>query len=67
MRFDGQWLECDDGIVRPVIRAEVLAANREWRAVEFLVDTGADRTVMSANVLESLNLERSSEESCDKT
>jgi predicted aspartyl protease len=57
MRFDGQWLECDDGIVRPVIRAEVLAAGHEWRSVEFLVDTGADRTVMSANVLESLNLE----------
>ena len=59
MRFDGQWLECDDGIVRPVIRADVLAADHEWRAVEFLVDTGADRTVMSANILESLNLETS--------
>jgi predicted aspartyl protease len=59
MRFDGQWLEFDDGIVRPVIRAEVFAGDQEWRAVEFLVDTGADRTVMSANVLESLNLETS--------
>ena len=56
MRFDGEWLECDDGIVRPVIRAEVLAGDGTWRSVELLVDTGADRTVISANVLESLDL-----------
>jgi len=56
MRFDGQWLECDDGIVRPVMRAEILAGNGLWRSVELLVDTGADRTVISANVLEALNL-----------
>ncbi len=57
MRFNGQWLQCDDGIVRPVIRAEIFAGDGVWRAVELLVDTGADRTVISANVLESLNLE----------
>ncbi len=56
MRFDGEWLECDDGIVRPVIRAEILAGDGTWRSVELLVDTGADRTVISANVLESLDL-----------
>lgn len=57
MRFDGEWLECDDGIVRPTIRAEMSARGNVWRAVEFLVDTGADRTVISANVLESLDLD----------
>jgi len=56
MRFDGEWLAFDDGIVRPVIRAEILAGDGTWRSVELLVDTGADRTVISANVLESLNL-----------
>ncbi|HEY3246225.1 MAG TPA: aspartyl protease family protein [Phycisphaerae bacterium] len=56
MRFDGEWLACEDGVVRPVIRAEILAAAGAWRAVEFLVDSGADRTVISANVLESLGL-----------
>jgi len=59
MRFDGQWLQCDDDIVRPVIRAEILAGDDVWRALELLVDTGADRTVISANVLESLNLQTS--------
>jgi predicted aspartyl protease len=56
MRFDGEWLDCDDGIIRPVMRAEILTASGNWRAVEFLVDTGADRTVISANVLEMLKL-----------
>jgi predicted aspartyl protease len=57
MRFDGEWLDCDDGITRPVIRAEILTASGNWRAIELLVDTGADRTVISANVLEMLKLE----------
>lgn len=57
MRFNGEWLHCDDGIVRPVIRAEILTGEGSWRAGELLVDTGADRTVLSANILESLNLE----------
>ena len=56
MRFNGEWLQCDDGIVRPIIRAEVEANSGSWRAIELLVDTGADRTVLSANVLESLNV-----------
>jgi predicted aspartyl protease len=56
MRFDAEWLLCDDGIVRPVVRAEIQSGNGHWRALELLIDTGADRTVLSANVLESLNL-----------
>ncbi len=56
MRFNGEWLQCDDGIIRPIIRAEILTGDDIWRAAELLVDTGADRTVLSANVLESLHL-----------
>ena len=56
MRFNGEWLECDDGIVRPVIRGRILASNGAWRTVEFLVDTGADRTVLSASAFRSLGL-----------
>ena len=57
MRFNGEWLQCDDEVVRPIIRAEILAGDGAWRSFELLVDTGADRTVISANVLESLNLD----------
>ena len=55
MRFNGEWLQCDDGVIRPVISAEILDGDDHWRSFELLVDTGADRTVISANVLHSLN------------
>jgi hypothetical protein len=56
MRFNGEWLQCDDGVVRPVLRAEILAGANDWRRVELLIDTGADRTVLSAHVLAMLML-----------
>lgn len=56
MLFSGEWYLCDDRIVRPILRGEIQAGDGSWRAVEFLLDTGADRTVFSANVLEALHL-----------
>jgi predicted aspartyl protease len=57
MRVNGEWLECDDGESRPILRADVLGGDGTWRAGEFLIDTGADRTVLSANALASAHLE----------
>lgn len=57
MRINGEWLWCDDGIVRPAIRGEILAGDGSWKKFEFLVDTGADRTVFSAATLTKLNLQ----------
>lgn len=57
MRIDGEWLLCDDGFVRPMIRGEVMASDGSWLAVEFLVDTGADCTVLSALTLTALHLQ----------
>ena len=59
MQFNGEWIECDDGVVRPIIRAQVLSRDRLWRAADFLIDTGADRTVISADLLNALKLETS--------
>jgi predicted aspartyl protease len=56
MRIDGRWLLCDDGFVRPVIRGEILANSGVWVSAEFLVDTGADCTVISALTLAALEL-----------
>lgn len=56
MQINGEWLLCEDGVVRPVIRGRIQAANGSWTVVEFLVDTGADRTVLSASILLSLDL-----------
>ena len=40
--------------MRPVIRGEILGGDGLWNPAEFLVDRGADRTVVSASVLTAL-------------
>jgi hypothetical protein len=59
MRIDGEWLFCDDGILRPIVRGEVLNSIGIWKQVVSLVDTGADCTVFSAAVAESLGFNSS--------
>lgn len=56
MRINGEWLLCDDDIVRPVIRAQLLKGTGDWLVAEFLLDTGADRTVLNARALHKLGL-----------
>jgi predicted aspartyl protease len=57
MRIDGQWLVGDDGVVRPVISGDIRTADGSWEQCEFLVDTGADCTVLSAATLAKLGLQ----------
>ncbi len=57
MRIDGEWYRCDDGVVRPIFRGEALASDDTWAKVYFLADTGADRTVFSADALTALQLQ----------
>jgi hypothetical protein len=54
MRIDGEWALCDDGVIRPVVRGEVEAADGSWLAAPFLVDLGADCTVLAHDVLRFL-------------
>lgn len=56
MRIDGTWHLCDDGMLRPVLQGQVLAADGSWEDVVFLLDTGADQTVFSADTLQKLGL-----------
>jgi predicted aspartyl protease len=49
-------MNCADGVSRPLIRGKLQTGNGEWESVAFLVDTGADRTVLSAPVLVELGL-----------
>jgi predicted aspartyl protease len=55
MRIDGEWLDCLDGETRPIVRGEILLDNGTWQSLLLLVDTGADRTVLSANVLQAFS------------
>jgi hypothetical protein len=57
MRINGEWHLCDDGVVRPIVRGEILTGTGLWQATEFLVDTGADRTVFNVPVLTALRLQ----------
>ena len=57
MRIDGEWLLCDDGVRRSIIRGEILTGSGSWEPTEFLIDTGADRTVFSASLLAVLHLQ----------
>ena len=56
MRIVGKWLHCDDGITRPTIRAHVQGADGQAYSDDFLIDSGADRTVFSAALSDALNL-----------
>ena len=57
MRINGLWYAGDDGMRRPVIRGEVLTSNGLWIKAPFLVDTGADLTVLSAAILADVHLQ----------
>jgi len=54
MRIDGEWYPCDDGFVRPVIRGEIEVSDGRWEPARFLLDTGAVRTVLCADILETV-------------
>jgi hypothetical protein len=56
MRIEGEWFVGDDGLARPVIRGELLSARGSWIGAPFLMDTGADRTVLSAAAFALLGL-----------
>jgi hypothetical protein len=47
MRINGQWLLCDDAVMRPVIQGKILTGDGSWQEAEFLVDTAADWTAFS--------------------
>ena len=44
-------------IIRPVIHAEIQAGDDLWVKAPVLVDTSADRTVFSVDILRALRLE----------
>src|SRR5437867_3903961 len=52
----GKWDCCDDGITRPVVLARVPGADGISHTESFLVDTAADVTALSAELLRKLGL-----------
>lgn len=57
MRIVGEWFRCDDGIVRPTLRLYAHGQNGERQRDRFLVDSGSDRTVLSAFFLRRMRMQ----------
>lgn len=57
MEIKGEWQFCEDGIVRPVMIGQIESARGEWISARLLIDTGADRTVLSAVLLQALGID----------
>jgi hypothetical protein len=56
MRIAGEWFTGDDGESRPLVRVLVAGLPGQVHVERFLIDTGADRTVLSAGLLIDLGL-----------
>ncbi len=56
MRIVGEFFVCRDGETRPIVKVYVPDASGIECRERFLVDTGADRTVLTADFLASLKL-----------
>jgi hypothetical protein len=54
MRIIGDWFLFDDGIKPPIIWAKVQGKDGALRSDRFLIDPGADRSVLSATLLTKL-------------
>ena len=57
MLISGLWHVCDDGMIRPVVHAEIQASDGAWIKAPLLLDTGANRTVFSTDILQALRLQ----------
>jgi predicted aspartyl protease len=56
MRINGLWRLCEDGVTRPVLYGNLQLENGTRQAVEFLVDTGTDRTVFNGATVTEVDL-----------
>jgi hypothetical protein len=54
MRIEGRWHLFRDGVLRPVVDAAVQTPDGGWEIVRFLLDSGADRTVLDYSFLSLL-------------
>ena len=56
MLFRGEWLAGSDGVARPIIRLHVTRPDGTQFVAPFLVDSGADATIFSHDVLLQLGV-----------
>ena len=54
MLINGNWMTEGDGITRPFVEIRLVASDGSVHSAQFLIDTGADRTVFTATLLDLL-------------
>ncbi len=54
MRIEGEWRETPTTVPRPYLRAYLVAHDGAWVEGLFLIDTGADCTVISSDITKQL-------------
>ena len=54
MLVKGVWETFEDGVTRPLVNAHFQTGDGSWQEVAFLLDSGADRTVLEARLLPAL-------------
>lgn len=54
MRIDGEWRETEDTLPRPYVHGRVEAHDGVWIACDFLIDTGADQTLLAPDLVRQL-------------
>jgi hypothetical protein len=57
MRCEGRWLVCHDHITRPVIEVGLVDPDGRSESYTFLIDTGADATVLTFVAVAHLGVE----------
>ncbi len=55
MRIKGKWRRDENDVLTPVLECGLLTGNGEWFNTYFLIDSGAERTVISGDVLRELD------------
>ena len=56
MQVLGKWFLCDDGVTRPSVEVHVFDVDNRSHHEIFLVDSLADRSVLTATLLSKLRL-----------
>ncbi len=56
MRFVGEWHRGEDGVVVPTVKSRFVTADGQLIHERFLIDSGADRTVLTAKLLDRLGV-----------
>jgi hypothetical protein len=56
VQITGEWRRSEDGVTRPIVEAHVVGADGDLIGERFLIDTGSDRTALSAVLLKELKL-----------